>query len=258
MADEVERILKSVHDAPADWNLFFEGPVKKVNGKPDRIEDRAGVTSKLLRIHLGLKDPSRHANSRKWSFAVGRPDWYWTNAVIQELQSRQYNCFGEEKKEADQQIALWSAQQQLPTVVLGTDSDFLAFADGVAALVCPYESDCWVVEKQQVLDRLQLTPAQLCLFYAASGCDNVHRCGIRAVHALEVVKKLKSPADFAKFNWDLFRLSKEEADRLRKEVTAIWDQYGWNPKQKYPQVTPLQTETVEKFLKSTLLHFIFE
>ena len=67
MADEIERILKSVHDAPADWNLFFEGPVKKVNGKPDRIKDRAAVTSKLLRIHLGLKDPSRHANSRKWS-----------------------------------------------------------------------------------------------------------------------------------------------------------------------------------------------
>lgn len=226
-------IIGHVYTQTEKVHWFFEGAVEKVNARAGPSEKKLRSTlGTLVRQHLGVL-PKSERDQRKWSWVVGRPDWIVTQWIIAGLQRQRYFCFGREEMEADQQIALWSCQQpdETDTVVVGTDSDYLAFAPRVCAVVCPKRSDLWIVRKSDVLVAAGVDARQFMLLYALCGCDNVSSSGMRYEVAKKFVKalpfQLEKLKNLKKLNLSWLIPDEESRKAIHKQVSALWVGYGW-------------------------------
>ena len=253
IADELVAVLQQVLPTPeTPVHLFFEGLIKKArNGEAKRVVKMARLRNLLVRRALSPSPAVKRKDRAKWSAAAGRPEWHLTLCVAMELRKRGYQCHGHETVEADELIARWSCHQGGARVaVIGTDSDLLALSPEVDYLVGPWQSNHWLLRREDVLAAVGLTARQLMVLYAAGGCDNVDRVGLRFASVFRFAKSEVQP-DATKMDaiaWP--KLLKKVADRTKvcEQLSAIWNAYGWAGEAR--AVKALELADMQEALKS--------
>lgn len=148
-------------------------------GKPNYPESEKKKNNKAHLLNQGLRGAflglQTEINPGKLlGRAIGRPDWWLTLMIADELRKLDYPVYGRPNAEADQIIAEIAVSIPDDYVVVGSDMDLLALTTGIRGMVSPQNRNRGIfLEKSDILKEYDLTERELFIVFALSNSTNL-------------------------------------------------------------------------------------